>query len=166
VTAGKAAGGVYDKGVSEETTPAPPVGLPRLQVRRGLRLWTWEASVATVQITLTQGVFQTGFALYLGCSDFWIGVLAAIPAFMGLLQLLVSYLAQRYGRRKLTVQWSSFASRLLWVPIFLIPFVLPKPLWVGAFLALTLMSAILGNVAAPLWMAWMSDLVPEDGRGR
>ncbi|MBV9849253.1 MAG: MFS transporter [Armatimonadetes bacterium] len=153
--------------MTEEQTSAPPSGgLSRLQIRRALRLWTWEASAATVQITLTQGAFQTGFALYLGCSDFVIGILAAIPAFAGLLQLVTSYFAQRGGSRRLIVAWSAFASRLLWVPMLLIPFLLPRPLWVGTFLILILLSSALANVAQPLWTAWISDLVPEDSRGR
>ena len=150
-------------------SPAPetlPAGLSRLQVRRALRLWTLEGCVATVQGSLTTGAFQTGFALFLGCSPFWLGALGGIPALAGLVQLLSSYLAQRYGQRKPLVIWFAFASRLLWVPMLLIPFVLPRPWWVGTFLLLTLLSALLGNVSAPLWTAWITDLVPDDNRGR
>ena len=143
-----------------------PAGLSRLQVRRALRLWTVEGCVATVQISLTSGAFQTGFALFLGCSPFWLGALGGIPALAGLVQLLSSYLAQRYGERKPLVLWFSFVSRLLWVPMLLIPFVLPRPWWVGTFLALTFLSSLLANVSAPLWTAWITDLVPEDNRGR
>jgi MFS family permease len=149
-----------------ETTENKPNGLTRPQIRRAFRIWTWEGSVATVQITLTGGAFQTGFALYLGCTKLEIGLLAAIPAFLGLLQLAVSYLAQRARSRKLIVECCSFASRLLWVPMLLVPFVLPRTIWVGAFLTLILLAGILGNIASPLWMAWMSDLIPEDTRGR
>ena len=144
----------------------PPSGLSRLQVRRALKLWTVEGCIATVHMSLTGGAFQTGFALLLGCSPFWIGALGGIPAFAGLVQLFSSYLAQRYGQRKPLVMWFSFASRLLWVPMLLIPFALPHSWWVAAFLLLTFLSAILGNVSAPLWTAWISDLVPEDNRGR
>ena len=148
---------------SPETLPS---GLSRLQVRRALRLWTLEGCVATVQISLTSGAFQTGFALFLGCSPFWLGALGGIPALAGLVQLLSSYLAQRYGERKPLVMWFSLVSRLLWGPMLLIPFVLPPSLWVGTFLALTLLSSLLANVSAPLWTAWITDLVPEDNRGR
>jgi HEAT repeat protein/MFS family permease len=143
-----------------------PSGLSRLQVRRALRLWTVEGCVATVQGALTTGAFQTGFALLLGCSPFWLGALGGIPAFAGLVQLFSSYLAQRYGKRKPLAIWFSFCARLLWVPMFLIPFVLPRPWWVGAFLLLTLLSSIFGNISSPLWTAWITDLVPEDNRGR
>jgi len=119
-----------------------------------------------VQGQLTSGAFQTGFALFLGCSSFWLGALGGIPALAGLVQLFSSFLAQRYGERKALIAWFSVTSRLLWVPILLIPFVLPKPLWVGAFLLLTLLSALCMNVSAPLWTAWITDVVPEGSRGR
>src|SRR5579863_6805894 len=141
-------------------------GLSRLDILRALRLWTVEASVATVQLTLTSGAFQTGFALYLGCNNFLIGVLAAIPAFAGLLQLVASYLAERYASRKFIVTVFALAGRLMWLPMLLIPFVLPKDLWVAAFLILTLLSSACGNIAAPSWMVWITDLVPADIRGR
>ncbi|MDQ2798783.1 MAG: MFS transporter [Armatimonadota bacterium] len=149
--------------IAPETLPS---GLTRLQVRRALRLWTVEGCVATVQGSLTSGAFQTGFALFLGCSPFWLGALGGIPAIAGLVQLFSSYLAQRYGRRKPLALWFSFCARLLWVPMLLIPFVLPRPWWVAAFLLLTLLSALLSNVSQPLWTAWITDLVPEDNRGR
>jgi len=155
--------------ISETPISSPPEtapGLSRLQIQRGLRLSTLEGCVATVQGQLTSGAFQTGFALLLGCSSFWLGALGGIPALAGLVQLFSSFLAQRYGERKTLIAWFSVTSRLLWVPILLIPFVLPKPLWVGAFLLLTLLSALCMNVSAPLWTAWITDVVPEGSRGR
>lgn len=150
----------------ETNRPETPGQISRPLLRRTLRDWTIEGCTATVQITLTQGAFQTGYALFIGCSHFVIGVLAAIPAFAGLLQLVSSYLAQRYRRRKLLVAWFSLASRLLWLPILAIPFVVPRHLWVDVFLILTLLSSALSNVSSPLWTAWITDLVPADNRGR
>ena len=145
--------------------PEPP-GLSRLQIQQALRLSTIEGCAATVQGQLTSGAFQTGFALFLGCSSFWLGALGGIPAMAGLVQLVSSFLAQRYGERKALIAGFSVVSRLLWVPILLIPFVLPKTLWVGAFLLLTLLSALSMNVSAPLWTAWITDIVPAASRGR
>ncbi len=146
-------------------TPEPP-GLSRLQVQQALRLSTIEGCASTVQGQLTSGAFQTGFALFLGCSSFWLGALGGIPAFAGLVQLFSSFLAQRYGERKALIAGFSVMSRLLWVPILLIPFLLPPTLWVGAFLLLTLLSALCMNVSAPLWIAWITDIVPAASRGR
>jgi len=131
-----------------------------------MRLWTVEGSIATVQMTLTAGAFQVGFALYLGCSNFIIGLLAAVPAFAGLIQLVSSYYVDRYGDRRLIIAWASLISRLLWIPMLLIPFTLAKSDWVATFLVLTLLSNVLSNVSGPLWTSLVSDIVPEDVRGR
>ena len=152
---------------SNPAIPSDQMPLNRMQIRKALRLWSVEGSVTVVQTTLTSGVIQTGFAIYLGCSDFIISLLAAIPAFVGLLQLFSSYFAQRYGNRKAIVRYTCAASRLLWLPMLLIPFsMLPHKAWVPAFLLLTLLSSALINIANPLWTAWISDLVPENHRGR
>ena len=137
-----------------------------LSIRRSLNLWIWEGNFATVQMTLTSGAFQTGFALLLGCSPFVIGLLAALPAFAGLMQLYAASLAAPLGGRKRVVAGASFLSRLLWLPLLCIPFVLPPALWVGAFLALTFLSGVLINISNPLWMAWITEIVPPDTRGR
>lgn len=141
-------------------------GLSRLETLRALRIWTIEGCIATVQGTLTTGAFQTGFALFLGFDNFKIGVLAAIPAFTGLLQLAASYLAERYASRRFIVTVFSLAGRLLWLPMLAIPFALNRSLWVGAFLWLTLLSSASMNVSAPIWTVWITDLVPSDIRGR
>ena len=147
-------------------TPTPDIGLSRLQIRQALRLWRWEGTVATVQDSLSNGAFATAFALLLGCSDFVLGLLAALPAFTGLVQLYAARVAVRLGSRRAGVAWPSLLSRLCWPLIVAIPFVLPRPLWVAAFLALTLASGALINISNPLWAAWLTDLVPEDNRGR
>jgi len=138
-----------------------------MSVQRALRIWSVEGSIASVNGNLTGGAFQAGFAIYLGCNDFILGVLAAIPAFAGLLQLFSAVLVEKFGRRKPLVQWLSFIGRLIWVPIFLIPLgLLPKSLQIPGFLVFYIVSNLLLNIVGPLWISWISDLVPADSRGR
>jgi HEAT repeat protein len=140
--------------------------LGRLDVLRGMRAWMWEAPMSSAQGALTSGTFQTGFALFLGCNMFLLGALAAIGPLVGMLQLVSSYVSHRIAARRWVVGVASVVGRLLWIPIFAIPFVLPRGLWVGAFMVLTLVSSALLTISAPLWMDWMSDIVPADKRGR
>ena len=147
-----------------ETSSQP---LSRLVVLRGLRISIWEGIWATVWMTLTTGAFQIGFARYLGSSDFVLGLLAGIPAAAGLLQVPASLLVERRGKpRKGFVSFSSLAGRLCWLLILFIPFLLPRALWIPAFVLLLTLSSALLTVVVPPWTAWMSDLVPADGRGR
>ncbi len=140
--------------------------LNRLEVLRALRISNWEAVVATVHGTLTGGAFQTGFALWLGASNFWMGVLASIPTFAALVQLVSSYFIEKRTERKRFTAWFSVVARTLWLPILLIPFLLPEEIRFTAFVALLLLSSVLLNVPIPAFLSWLSDLVPPDHRGR
>jgi MFS family permease len=140
--------------------------LSRLDVLRGLHVATWEAIWAMVHAVLTTGAFQIGFALLLGASPFALGLLAGLPAAVGLLQLPASVLVERYGRRRPFVAAVSFPGRLLWGVILLIPFVLPRPAQLPAFLVLLTISSALMTVGVPAWTSWMSDLVPATSRGQ
>lgn len=147
---------------SNETRPA----LTRLDVLRGLRIATWEGVWATIFMVLTTGAFQTGFALQLGASPFALGLLAALPAAVNLLQLPASVYVERRGERRTFCGGAAVAGRLLWVPILLIPFVLPRPLQLPAFLTLYTLSSALLTITVPAWTSWMSDLVPAGSRGQ
>lgn len=141
-------------------------GLSRLELRRALRIWLLEGPIATVYITLTTGTFQTGFAIALGCTNFEIGLLAGIASIVGLLQLTAPALMRHFPSRRHFVSTIAFASRAFWLPMLLIPFVIPHPAWAPALLVLTLLSSALGATTGATWVDWMSDLVPLENRGR
>lgn len=143
-----------------------PVGLNRLEVLRGLRLATWEGSYSTLFGSLTTGAFVTGFALWLGANSFDMGLLAAVPLLAGLVQIVSSYTGERRETRKWFTASYSVTARTLWLPILLVPLLLPRPTALIAFLLLYALSWALLNVPAPAWISWMSDLVPPDHRGR
>lgn len=140
--------------------------LSRIEVLRALRISNAEAVLATVHGSLTGGAFQTGFVLLLGASSFWLGVIGAIPTFAALVQVISSLWVEQMGRRKQLTAWFSLMARSLWLPILLIPFVLPRPLWLPAFLVLFTLSSVAIQVPVPAITSWLSDLVPEDHRGR
>lgn len=137
-----------------------------MEVLRALRIANWEAVFSTIHVTLTAGAFQTGFALALGASNFWIGVIGSIPTFAALVQLASSVLVERLGKRKGLTAYFTIASRMLWVPILLLPFAVPAPARLPAFLALFILASILAQVPVPAFTSWLSDLVPPDHRGR
>src|SRR5436190_14484049 len=106
-------------------TGEAPRELNRLEVLRGLRLSVWEAGFSTVWASLTTGAFLTGFALWLGARNVEIGFLTAIPTFAGLIQILSSYVGERRRERKQFTAWFTLVGRLLWLPILLLPLLLP-----------------------------------------
>jgi len=140
--------------------------LNRLEILRGMRLSTWDGAFATIHTSLTAGAFLTGFALWLGANDLALGLLTAIPTFAGLIQVLASYFGEREGPRKPFVAWLALAARVLWLPMLMLPFLLPRSVAMAAFLPLYAISFCLLNLTVPAWTSWMSDLVPADHRGR
>jgi HEAT repeat protein/predicted MFS family arabinose efflux permease len=153
-------------GLSHDTpTEATPRGLNRLEILRGLRLSTWDASFSTIHSTLTTGAFLTGFALWLGAGSLTMGLLSAIPTFAGLVQIVASYFSERREERRQFTAWLSTSGRLLWLLILLLPILLPRRETLIPFLFLFALSFALLNAVMPAWMSWMSDLVPPDNRG-
>lgn len=143
-----------------------PHPMPRVDVLRGLRISTAEGLFATVWGVLTTGAFQTGFALQVGATPFHLGLLAGLPAAVGLLQVPASLVSVRLRRRKAWVGYFSLIGRLLWLPILALPWLVPQASQPILFLVLMGLSAAALTVTVPAWTAWMSDLVPAETRGR
>jgi MFS family permease len=117
---------------------------------------------------LTGGVFLTGFALQLGMSDFMIGLLAAMPFIATLFQIPISYSISKFGRRKQTAIWAAFLARSIWLPVLLVA-VFPLSTQLDrnqVVLWLLFVSYACVSVSYVAWLSWMSDLVPDDIRGR
>src|SRR5215210_507921 len=138
--------------------PEERPALNRLDILKALRISNWEAVFSTVHLTLTGGAFQTGYALYLGASNFWMGVLSSFPTFAGLIQIPSSYIVERRGERKWFTAFFSGIGRILWLPILLLPFVAPAALRFPLFVVLLLASSLSLSVPVPAFTSWMSDL--------
>lgn len=134
-------------------------------IKKGLRISILQGLFTNIHVTLTGGMFLTGFALYLGASAFHIGLLAAIPALLTSLGFVSAFLVNRLSRRKpLTVITSGIGRALFFIPALLLLFNIKLQLShlliiVGVFNALLI-------IADNSWLSWMSDLVPKEMRGR
>jgi hypothetical protein len=82
------------------------------------------------------------------------------------LHLPSAFLTQRLGPKPVAIA-AIGASRLVWLPLAVLPFVsLPAGTKLAVFLAITAVAAILGVLGNNAWVAWMGDLVPGAIRGR
>ena len=129
--------------------------LDRLEILHGLRVATWEGAFSNLWLTLTSGIFLTGFALWLGAGNGVIGLVTSIPTFAGLIQLVSSYYTEKLPSRKKFTATFSITGRLLWIPIAALPFLLPHPVALVGFLLLYSISYALLNAPVPAYMAWM-----------
>lgn len=155
--------------------PEPPGSEPPRQptarsfspadVSRGLRLSVIEGAFATGHLALSGGMFLTGLALLLGANSFHIGLLAAVPALISVFGFFSGFLVRRIGSRRGLTVWTSGTGRVLFV--VLVPFLLLRlRLSLGLFFAVVAGYNVLLAVAGTSWNSWMSDLVPEERRGR
>ncbi len=147
----------------QETQPSS--SLSAEQLRRSLRISIFEGSFATIYGTLAGGMFLTGLALYLHANSFQIGLLSAIPSLVSGFGFLSGYLVGKIGSRKKIVITSSLLGRILYA--VLVPFLLLNiPISLKLFFVIVALTGILGTITGTVWNSWMSELVPEDRRGR
>ena len=139
---------------------------PSHDVRYAMRHVTTAWLFGAAWLYLTMGAALTRYAKLLGLPPFGFGILAALPFAGALTQLPSSYFMARYGRRKQVILIAGILSRVLWVLVALIPWVLPNAWWWPGLLLLRAMSSLSGHIMAPAVMSWFGDLVPRRIRGR
>lgn len=141
--------------------PKPTLG--EEDIARGLWWLTWEGAASMGFWSITTSGFLTAYALTLGCSNFQIGFLAALPFLMQPLQLAVIPLVERLRWRKAITLATWFPAQLLWLPVALIPIYMNVP-GTGAVTLLLGLIAIRGVFSATAncaWNSWIKDLVPQ-----
>jgi MFS family permease len=146
----------------------PRPTLSEQEVDSGLRWLTWEGAVSLGFNSITTSGILVAFALALGADNFQIGVLAAIPFIMQLVQIPGIWLVEKVRRRKAIALLSWLPAQLLWFPIALIPFFMKVPGSAAISLLLGLMAVrgLLNAITNSGWNGWLRDLVPQPILGR
>jgi len=134
-------------------------------LRSDLRKIVWEGALANIFVVLTSGAFVTGMALMLGANDFEIGLLVALPFLAQAAQPLSSLLPRVNERRKRISLVGVTLGRQAW--LLAVPLLFVKGDWVlPVFLLVVTLSSVANMLVAPVWLGWISDIVPRDIRGR
>ena len=137
----------------------------RLKVRKSLRLNIFDGAASFAMAGLTQN-YITPFALALKATTVQIGLLSGFPNFAIAFSLLISpALVNRAGTRKRVILPAVFIQALMWLPVFLLPYLFQNS-GVWWLIALFTISGVFGALASPPWSSMMADLVHEDIRGR
>ena len=111
--------------------------------------------------------YITPYALALGASNFYIGVISSLPSLLGNIVQLSSLKLMKTNSRKKIVGTAVFSQALLWIPLILIGalyflFDLSSTIAVlGLIISYTLLS-IAGSMGSPAWNSWMKDVVKEN----
>jgi len=113
------------------------------------------------------GTYLSVFAVRLGASTEWLGVLAALPALVNMLFSIPSArIIERQPRRLPLVVRVGFLQRLAWLGVALVPLILmdqPAVVAIVAIAGLTTIPAATSNVA---FTNLLADLVPPGDRAR
>lgn len=136
--------------------------LTKQQVQSGLRLIVFDGLTAEAMVTLTGGTFLMAMAVGMGASNFQIGLLASLPTFTNIFQLISIWLVQKYNNRRAVMVISSFFARTPLFIIGLLPFLFSTGTSVQVLIFLLSFHYLFGSIAGASWNSWMKDLVPEN----
>jgi MFS family permease len=135
------------------------------KTERGLKLIVVDGLAAEAMTTLTGGTFLVAIAIYLGATDFQIGMLAALPTLTNVFQLFSIWLVQRYNNRKVLVVLANGFARLPLIVIGLLPFLFSRGTSLAVLIFLLSFHYFFGSLAGAGWNSWMKDLVPTKRLG-
>jgi MFS family permease len=135
--------------------------LTEQQVNSGLRLVVREGLVTEAMATLTGGAFLVAMALQMGASNFQIGLLAALPTFANIFQLVSIWLLQQFNNRRAIAVIASFFARFPLIIIGVLPFLFSAGTSVQVLIFLLFFHYFLGAVSGANWNSWMKDLIPQ-----
>jgi MFS family permease len=135
------------------------------EVQRGLKLVIGDGLAAEAMTTLTGGAFLIAMALLLGASNFQIGLLASLPTFTNLFQLLSIWLVRRYNNRRAVAVLCGLLARLPLLIIGSIALLAPESSSIQLIIVFLFFYQFFGSIAGPSWNSWIKDLVPENKMG-
>jgi MFS family permease len=136
----------------------PKQTLTEQDVQTGLRLVITEGLATEAMTTLTGGAFLVAMALLLGASNLQIGLLAALPTFTNVFQLLSIWLVRRYNNRRAISVVCALLARFPLLVIGIAPFFTTGSIHLLVFFLF--FYNLFASIAGLSWNAWMKDLVP------
>jgi Na+/melibiose symporter-like transporter len=152
-------------------TPKLFLKISKLEIRKSLKALTFESVFAAVFYSIIGGALLSNFLLELGAGPVEIGLLAAIPQMVNLLQPLGAYLVNRSTSFRWYFVCIFMPSRLLW--LILIPAIalvtsshIAGQQVVQLTLALLLGANVIEAFGRAPWLGWSAVLVPQRLRGR
>lgn len=116
---------------------------------------------AEAMTALTSGAFLVAMALLMGADNFQIGVLAALPTFTNLFQLISIWLVRRYNNRRAIAVICALLARMPLIVVGIIALNARTPASLEVLIFFLFFYYLFGSIAGPSWNAWMKDLIPE-----
>jgi MFS family permease len=126
-----------------------------------------EGITGVAQYSLTAGAFLAGFINLLDGSEQINGMIAVIPAIVGLLQIFSSIIFERLESRKKTIIAMATTMRVLLSAVYFIPMIfIPYGLGLHAFIVCYFIAYSINALNAPALGNWLVDITPLSIRGQ
>lgn len=139
----------------------PKAVLTETEVQTGLKRVIGDGLAAEAMTTLTGGAFLVAMALLMGASNLQIGLLAALPTFTNIFQLLSIWLVQRYNNRRAIAVVCAWLARFPLLIAGSLPLFFSSSASIQLFIFFLFFYYFFGSIAGPSWNSWMKDLVPD-----
>lgn len=135
------------------------------EIESGFKNVIKDGLASQTMVTFTSGVFLVAFALQLGASNTFIGLLAALPPLLQLVQIPSIYLIEKVRVRRAISVYTSLVSRTFWLFIALIPYLFHGRERLHFLILALILQSSFAAVSTCSWNSWMRDLVPQDRLG-
>ncbi|WP_207512509.1 MFS transporter [Longitalea luteola] len=139
----------------------PSDQLTNAQVKTGLHLILKDGLATETMSTLTAGTFLVAIALYMGASNVQIGILAALPTFTNIFQLVSVWLVQRFNNRRAITVIGALCARIPLLVIGTLPLLFSASASVSALICILTFQCLFASIAGGSWNSWMRDLIPQ-----
>ena len=142
----------------------------RLENLRTLRVANLDGAFATAFATLIGGSFIIGYIKHVvpdGHADRWLGLISALPGFLGLIQIPGAILGRGFPSYKGFINIPSIIYRFLHLPLAFLPILafLGVDLKLAIIVSCVSLAAAVINIVNPIYNDWLAEMVPETSRG-
>lgn len=138
----------------------------RLETLQNLKTANIDAAFATAFATLVSGAFVAGFITMLGGSDYWIQMVSALPALLGILQIPGAIFGRRFPTYKRYVWPGGLLWRALYIPLIFLPFLpIANEAKLVAIVFCATIAAASTFLVNPVYNEWLAEMVPATSRG-
>jgi len=124
---------------------------------------TLEGVFSSFYFVLTQTAIFTAVAIYFGLNEVWLGLAASFPMAFQIFQLFAPAVIEKFSSKKMLLAFFN-SGRFLWV--VLLPFLFVEQRSPKLFIAVFALSQIFAAFAGNIWVSMISDMIPEERRGK
>jgi len=125
-------------------------------------------AMGSIYFVLFTGMYLVTLGNAIGLRYWQWGLLSAASSFALVFQLVAAFLVSRTGSRRLLWYGSAMLSRILRATAVALAFGLSPHVPSAArivFIGLLVIANVFDAIAAPPWMSWLADIIPEDQHG-